>query len=128
MVRVIYLFLKFLTYFSLTECKVTYHLKCYKKADPKCVQDGPKPVIVGTGATPSRNRVFAVPLELLVRAGGKIPLVVDRLITCIELYGLYTEGLYRKSGAQTKVSYVLSTKLLLLCLVSRENLFIFYPF
>ncbi|XP_050731320.1 unconventional myosin-IXa-like isoform X3 [Eriocheir sinensis] len=88
------------------KCKVTCHLKCYKKADLKCVQDGPKPVVVGTGATPSRNRVFGVPLEQLVRSGGKIPLVVDRLITSIELYGLYTEGLYRKSGAQTKVRAV----------------------
>lgn len=57
--------------------------------------------------------MFGVPLELLVRSGGKIPLVVDRLITSIELYGLYTEGLYRKSGAQTKVSCVTESKILL---------------
>lgn len=87
-----------------TECKVTCHLKCYKKTDPKCCQDGSKPVVVGTGTAPARSRVFGVPLEALVRPGEKIPSVVDRLITSIELYGLYTEGLYRKSGAQTKVS------------------------
>lgn len=56
--------------------------------------------------------MFGVPLELLVRSGGKIPLVVDRLITSIELYGLYTEGLYRKSGAQTKVSYMSDIQIL----------------
>ena len=59
---------------------------------------------MGTGAAPARSRVFGIPLEALVRPGEKIPSVVDRLITSIELYGLYTEGLYRKSGAQTKVS------------------------
>ena len=61
---------------------------------------------MGTGTAPARNRVFSVPLEALVHRGEKIPSVVDRLITSIELYGLYTEGLYRKSGAQTKVSHV----------------------
>lgn len=88
------------------KCKVTCHLKCYKKTDPKCCQDGSKPVVVGTGTAPARSRVFGVPLEALVRPGEKIPSVVDRLITSIELYGLYTEGLYRKSGAQTKVRAV----------------------
>lgn len=84
-------------------CKVTCHQKCYKKADAKCSHDGPKPVVVATGTPPTRNRVFSVPLENLVKPGEKIPGVIDRLITSIELYGLYTEGLYRKSGAATKV-------------------------
>lgn len=87
-------------------CKVTCHQKCYKKADSKCSQDTPKPVVVDSGAAPAKNRVFGVPLENLVRPGEKIPSLIDKLITSIELYGLYTEGLYRKSGAQTKVSSV----------------------
>lgn len=53
-----------------------------------------------------RNRVFKVPLENLIRTGEKIPGVVERLIQSIELYGLYTEGLYRKPGAQLKVKAV----------------------
>ncbi|KAK7086061.1 Unconventional myosin-IXb [Halocaridina rubra] len=87
-------------------CKVTCHQKCYKKADTRCSHDGPKPIVVPTGSAPPNNRVFAIPLENLVRTGEKIPAVVDRLITTIELYGLYTEGLYRKSGATTKVRAV----------------------
>ncbi|XP_071524555.1 unconventional myosin-IXb-like isoform X2 [Panulirus ornatus] len=87
-------------------CKVTCHQKCYKRADSKCSQEGPKPIVVDTGTAPARNRVFGVPLENLVRPGEKIPSAIDRLITSIELYGLYTEGLYRKSGAQTKVRAV----------------------
>lgn len=86
-------------------CKVTCHQKCYKKADAKCSHEGPKPVVVATGTPPTRNRVFSVPLENLVKPGEKIPGVIDRLITSIELYGLYTEGLYRKSGAATKVGF-----------------------
>ncbi|XP_042236083.1 unconventional myosin-IXb-like isoform X2 [Homarus americanus] len=84
-------------------CKVTCHQKCYKRADSKCSHEGPKPVVVDNNTPPTRNRVLGVPLENLVRPGEKIPSVIDRLITSIELYGLYTEGLYRKSGAQTKV-------------------------
>ena len=44
------------------------------------------------------SRIFGVPLHQLASGDGKIPLVVDRLITTIEIYGLYTEGIYRKSG------------------------------
>ncbi|XP_066950423.1 unconventional myosin-IXb-like isoform X1 [Macrobrachium rosenbergii] len=87
-------------------CKVTCHQKCYKKVDTKCSHDGPKPIVVPAGSPPPNNRVFAVPLENLIRAGEKIPAVVDRLITTIELHGLFTEGLYRKSGATSKVRAV----------------------
>ncbi|KAK8748447.1 hypothetical protein OTU49_016152 [Cherax quadricarinatus] len=92
--------------YTCQRCKVTCHQKCYKRADSKCSHDGPKPIVVDTGTPPIRNRVLGVPLENLVRPGDKIPPVIDRLITCIEMYGLYTEGLYRKSGAQTKVRAV----------------------
>ena len=88
-------------------CKVTCHQKCYKKVDNKCSHDGTKPIVVPAGSAPPNNRVFAVPLENLVRPEERIPAVVDRLITTIELHGLYTEGLYRKSGASSKVSYLL---------------------
>lgn len=47
----------------------------------------------------SDNRVFGVPLQRLA-TDGKVPLVVDRLITTIEMHGLYTEGIYRKSGVR----------------------------
>lgn len=47
--------------------------------------------------------MFGVSLQYLVTDDCKIPVVVDRLITAIELKGLYTEGIYRKSGSSTKV-------------------------
>lgn len=51
----------------------------------------------------SSRRVFGVPLYKLDCGDGKIPLVVDRLFTTIEIHGLYTEGIYRKSGVSSKV-------------------------
>lgn len=85
-------------------CKLTCHEKCYKRIELQCSNEGPRPLVVdGEGI---RNRVFKVPLENLIRTGEKIPGVIERLITSIELYGLYTEGLYRKPGAQTKVKAV----------------------
>lgn len=57
------------------------------------------------GSLPETNsrKVFGVPLYKLDCGDGKVPLVVDRLITTIEMHGLYTEGIYRKSGVSSKV-------------------------
>lgn len=47
-------------------------------------------------------KVFGAPLESLIKGDQKIPLVVEKLISTIEMHGLFTEGLYRKSGAAPK--------------------------
>lgn len=47
--------------------------------------------------------MFGVQLSSLVSKDRKVPVVVERLITVIELHGLYVEGLYRRAGAQAKV-------------------------
>lgn len=44
------------------------------------------------------HQVFGVPVHKLATGDGKVPLVFDRLVTTIEMYGIYTEGIYRKSG------------------------------
>ncbi|XP_071169211.1 unconventional myosin-IXb-like isoform X34 [Mytilus edulis] len=76
-------------------CKYTCHKKCVNKTTTKCkgVQDNQ---FAGT-------RVFGVQLSSLVSKDRKVPVVVERLITVIELHGLYVEGLYRRAGAQAKV-------------------------
>jgi myosin IX len=51
----------------------------------------------------SKGKFFGVPLLRLTTGDNKIPIVVERLINTIEMYGLYTEGIYRKSGASSKV-------------------------
>lgn len=52
----------------------------------------------GSDGTTCSHKVFGIPLHQLVTGDIKVPIVVDRLITTIEMYGLYTEGIYRKSG------------------------------
>ncbi|KAK7873049.1 hypothetical protein R5R35_000338 [Gryllus longicercus] len=77
-------------------CKLTCHKKCYQKVGNTCGKD--------SGAINQGGpRVFGVPLHQMVVGDGKVPVVVDRLITTIEMYGLYTEGIYRKSGVNSKI-------------------------
>lgn len=71
------------------DCKMTCHKKCYNKVTGECRMN----------QETSDKRVFGVPVHKLA-TDGKVPLVVDRLITTIEMYGLYTEGIYRKSGVR----------------------------
>ncbi|XP_032668509.1 unconventional myosin-IXa-like isoform X3 [Odontomachus brunneus] len=77
-------------------CKLTCHKKCYMKAAAECGKEGSIP-------ESNSRKVFGVPLYKLDCGDGKVPLVVDRLITTIEMHGLYTEGIYRKSGVSSKV-------------------------
>ena len=58
--------------------------------------------IVGT-------KVFCVPLQNLVGQDDKIPVFMDNLIHLIETHGLYTEGIYRKSGAAPKINLLKTT-------------------
>lgn len=81
---------------SVTDCKLTCHKKCYQKATIECGKDG-------AIMEPNSRKVFGIPLFKLDCGDGKVPLVVDRLITTIEMHGLYTEGIYRKSGVSSKV-------------------------
>lgn len=76
-------------------CKLTCHKKCYNKATGDCGKDS-------NHAHDSR-KVFGIPLASLLTGECKIPVVLDRLITTIEMHGLYTEGIYRKSGVNSKV-------------------------
>lgn len=43
-------------------------------------------------------------MENLVDEDNLIPVVLDKLITAIEMKGLYTEGIYRKSGTTSKIN------------------------
>lgn len=81
-------------YFS--DCKLTCHKKCYVKVSVDCGKEA-----LGGGAADgliTAHKIFGTPLHQLVTGDIKVPIVVDRLITTIEMYGLYTEGIYRKSG------------------------------
>lgn len=75
-------------------CKLTCHKKCYQKVSSSC-----RDVNILQG-----RKVFGVPLDRLVGDEVRIPVVVERLITTIELKGLYVEGIYRKSGITSRVT------------------------
>ncbi|KAK8757260.1 hypothetical protein V5799_000035 [Amblyomma americanum] len=75
-------------------CKLTCHKKCYQKVTSSC-----RDVNILQG-----RKVFGVPLDRLVGDDVRIPVVVERLITTIELKGLYVEGIYRKSGITSRVT------------------------
>lgn len=54
----------------------------------------------------SSSGLFGVPLTSLCCMEDnvvKIPVKIEQLITKIEMHGLYTEGLYRKSGVNSKI-------------------------
>ncbi|XP_044762395.1 unconventional myosin-IXa-like isoform X4 [Coccinella septempunctata] len=75
-------------------CKLTCHKKCYTNIQSVCVKESTQ------GGC---NRVFGVPLVSLISEENKIPVVIERLLHVIELNGLYTEGIYRKSGVSSKI-------------------------
>ena len=52
--------------------------------------------------------MFGAPLESLLDGELKVPEVVERLITAIEINGIYTVGLYRKAGAAGKVKQLIN--------------------
>ncbi|XP_075979889.1 unconventional myosin-IXa-like isoform X4 [Anticarsia gemmatalis] len=94
-------------------CKLASHKKCYTKVSTMCRKENVTPSAAIVGAVDAggreqmgvvtRGKVFGVPLPDLPTGESNIPIVVDRLITTIEMTGLYTEGLYRKSGLSSKV-------------------------
>ncbi|KAL3279519.1 hypothetical protein HHI36_017028 [Cryptolaemus montrouzieri] len=75
-------------------CKLTCHKKCYTNIQTVCVKES----VQG-----GNNKVFGVPLVNLISEENKIPVVIERLLHVIELNGLYTEGIYRKSGVSSKI-------------------------
>uniref|UniRef100_A0A8W8HYB0 Myosin-IXa n=1 Tax=Magallana gigas TaxID=29159 RepID=A0A8W8HYB0_MAGGI len=76
-------------------CRYTCHKRCVNKSTSMCkgAQDNQNP----------GSKVYGVPLASLVSDDHKIPVIVERLIVAIETHGMFTVGVYRKSGATAKV-------------------------
>lgn len=75
-------------------CKVTCHKKCYIKST-NCTKDS-------SLNADGNKKLFGASLHSLIVENNTIPAVIEKLLSTIEL-GLYTEGLYRKSGVSSKV-------------------------
>lgn len=85
---------------TILDCKLTCHKKCYPRANQECLKDmnSTSNIQSSKGVGTVKGKVFGRPLGELDLSMGKVPAVVECLITIIEMYGMYTEGIYRKPG------------------------------
>ncbi|KAK2822634.1 hypothetical protein Q5P01_022699 [Channa striata] len=79
-------------------CNLICHKKCMNKVETHCSKRGVKKDGTGRG---SLN--FGVQVCALVSDSSPVPKVVEMLMLHVELNGLYTEGIYRKSGSACRV-------------------------
>ncbi|KAL0966531.1 hypothetical protein UPYG_G00296380 [Umbra pygmaea] len=75
-------------------CKLTCHKKCFSKINTDC---STRCARLENGA--HGHLQFGVPVSALSSKAHPVPLVVQMLLEHVEMNGLYTEGLYRKSGS-----------------------------
>ncbi|XP_018608120.1 unconventional myosin-IXAa isoform X2 [Scleropages formosus] len=75
-------------------CRYACHRKCCLKMTTKCSKKYDPEL---------SSRQFGVEVTRLTSDDRTVPLVVEKLINYIEMHGLYTEGIYRKSGSTNKI-------------------------
>ncbi|XP_036068139.1 unconventional myosin-IXAa isoform X3 [Oryzias melastigma] len=75
-------------------CRYACHRKCCSKMTTKCSKKYDQEL---------SSRQFGVELSRLTSEERPVPQVVEKLINYIEMHGLYTEGIYRKSGSTNKI-------------------------
>uniref|UniRef100_A0A671LJ89 Unconventional myosin-IXb-like n=1 Tax=Sinocyclocheilus anshuiensis TaxID=1608454 RepID=A0A671LJ89_9TELE len=74
--------------FMCSSCKMVCHKKCLSKITVNC-----------TGHYGEETLHFGVPVCALVRTADSVPFVMEKMLVHVEMNGLYTEGIYRKSGS-----------------------------
>ncbi|XP_041650901.1 unconventional myosin-IXAb-like isoform X6 [Cheilinus undulatus] len=75
-------------------CRYACHRKCCSKMTTKCSKKYDPEL---------SSRQFGVELSRLTSEERAVPQLVEKLINYIEMHGLYTEGIYRKSGSTNKI-------------------------
>ncbi|XP_047196371.1 unconventional myosin-IXAa isoform X3 [Hippoglossus stenolepis] len=75
-------------------CRYACHRKCCQKTTTKCSKKFDPEL---------SSRQFGVEVSRLTNDERTVPLVVEKLINYIEMHGLYTEGIFRKSGSTNKI-------------------------
>ncbi|XP_006768490.1 PREDICTED: unconventional myosin-IXb isoform X2 [Myotis davidii] len=78
-------------------CKMTCHKKCMHKIQTYCSYPCGRKSEPGT--EPGH---FGVCVDSLTSDKASVPIVLEKLLEHVEMHGLYTEGLYRKSGAANR--------------------------
>ena len=87
-------------------CPLTVHKKCHLKSSPCRKSTSSSTLGEGVDGGSEYGKLFKNPLTQLCASEGsgmKIPMRIDQLITKIEMHGLYSEGIYRKSGVSSKI-------------------------
>ncbi|KAL3061130.1 hypothetical protein OYC64_009356 [Pagothenia borchgrevinki] len=75
-------------------CRYACHRKCCTKMTTKCSKKYDPEL---------SSRQYGVELSRLTSEERTVPQLVEKLINYIEMHGLYTEGIYRKSGSTNKI-------------------------
>ncbi|XP_068458393.1 unconventional myosin-IXAa-like isoform X2 [Clinocottus analis] len=75
-------------------CRYACHRKCCSKMATKCSKKYDPEL---------SSRQYGVELSRLTSEERAVPQLVEKLINYIEMHGLYTEGIYRKSGSTNKI-------------------------
>ncbi|XP_078412285.1 unconventional myosin-IXb isoform X4 [Cetorhinus maximus] len=79
-------------------CKMTCHKKCLMKIQYPCQSSCNK-----KSDSEGTSRHFGVRVCALTDENQTVPVVMEVLVEYLEMNGLYTEGIYRKSGAANKM-------------------------
>ncbi|XP_046760540.1 unconventional myosin-IXb isoform X2 [Gallus gallus] len=78
-------------------CKLTCHKKCMSKIQSSCTSCGKK------NEQDAEPRHFGVSVSSLTSERNSVPIVMEKLLEHVEMHGLYTEGIYRKSGSANRM-------------------------
>ncbi|XP_062888423.1 si:zfos-588f8.1 isoform X2 [Mobula hypostoma] len=78
-------------------CRMTCHKRCLTKIQHSC-QSG-----CNKNDADVVSRHFGVQVFALTDENQTLPMVMEKLLEYVEMHGLYTEGIYRKSGAANKM-------------------------
>ncbi|KAJ7415215.1 hypothetical protein WISP_79267 [Willisornis vidua] len=78
-------------------CKLTCHKKCMSKIQSSCTSCGKK------NEQDAEPRHFGVCVSALTSERNSVPVVLEKLLEYVEMHGLYTEGIYRKSGSANRM-------------------------
>ncbi|KAM6465858.1 unconventional myosin-IXb isoform 4-T4 [Liasis olivaceus] len=79
-------------------CKLTCHKKCLSRIQSGCTSSQAK-----KGDQDPEPRHFGVCVSALTSEKNSVPIVMEKLLEYVEMHGLYTEGIYRKSGSANRM-------------------------
>ncbi|XP_067935086.1 unconventional myosin-IXb-like isoform X2 [Watersipora subatra] len=83
-------------------CQCAYcNLSCHKRCTPQITQPCSRQPVQEAEA--NSNAVFGIPLAQLAGEDNSVPPVLEKLIAELDSRGIYTDGIYRKSGAASRV-------------------------